>query len=557
MQCKPKGDVSVIQNKQEMISSLTGVRSSKKNYYTQLKHTIEELKKKNLQLEIINEMTKSIKVDMSMDEIFKNVVHKLNHIIEFDRISLSLLKNNRLFLTNVFPSNALFLEQGAEIPNENSIYWQVLDNKNILHLSLSSSTKSFFEKESLEQLKIKSLLVLPVYSKSKTIGVLSVGSKKMITWDPTDQEFLEQLTNQLAVSIENTNLYNEVLRSKKEWEDTFETVDDMLILFNTRKKIMRYNEAAKRILTMNVMKELSMVNPIGSFCSKLVSDTFKQKKSFLIEKSFPSEQTYEMKTYPIFNNQQELYAVIASLKDVTEKRKMEAQLLHSAKLAAIGEMAAGVAHELNSPLTAILGSSQLLLRSTNEQDNAYQLLRDIKNCGDRCKTTIQSLLTFSRQDDYVFGLFSINEAVERVLDIIKYQIEKNQVSIICSIDNQLPEIEGNQPQIEQIIINLLLNAKDALQYSTQQNKQIIIKTYRHENHIFLSVEDNGIGIEKNRLNEIFHPFHTTKGSEKGTGLGLSVSLGIAKAHHGSIYVNSTPHLGSTFFLQLPITQNSR
>jgi two-component system NtrC family sensor kinase len=119
----------------------------------------------------------------------------------------------------------------------------------------------------------------------------------------------------------------------------------------------------------------------------------------------------------------------------------------------------------------------------------------------------------------------------------------------------LPLIEGSQPQIEQIIINLLLNAKDAMELSSEKNKEIFIKTECQSNEVHLSVIDNGIGIEENRLSEIFHPFHTTKESEKGTGLGLSVSIGIARTHEGTIEVKSKLHRGSTFILKLPIQQS--
>jgi two-component system NtrC family sensor kinase len=126
-----------------------------------------------------------------------------------------------------------------------------------------------------------------------------------------------------------------------------------------------------------------------------------------------------------------------------------------------------------------------------------------------------------------------------------------------SLQEDLPFIEGNQPQIEQIIINLLLNAKDALELSSRKNKEIIIKTSLQSNEVHLSVKDNGIGIEENRLSEIFHPFHTTKETEKGTGLGLSVSIGIARAHGGTIEVNSKLNKGSTFTLKLPLQQSKK
>jgi two-component system NtrC family sensor kinase len=140
---------------------------------------------------------------------------------------------------------------------------------------------------------------------------------------------------------------------------------------------------------------------------------------------------------------------------------------------------------------------------------------------------------------------------------LKFQLGKKQISLHLSLQEDLPFIKGSQPQIEQIIINLLLNAKDALDESAQTEKSISIATYSENKFMVVQVTDNGTGIEQERLPFIFHPFHTTKDREKGTGLGLSVSLGIAKDHGGKIDVLSTPGHGSTFFLRLPIQGEER
>jgi two-component system NtrC family sensor kinase len=545
----------VLEDKHEMIALLTGVKSSKKNYYTELKKTVEQLKKKNMQLEIINEVMKSIKIDMSLEDILKNVMDKLKVLVHFDRLSLLLLRNDNLTLTNVYPEDSHCIEVGSAIPNEQSLYWSALKNRQIIFQRLNDSYASFYEKEYLTVLHLRTILVLPIYSKNKGIGVLSIGRHDESEWGMDDLAFLEQLTDHLAVSIENAQLYNEVLRGKQEWEDTFKAVDDMIIVFDKDLNVLQFNDSVKAFFDIN---EQSSDSPIlEEPCKTLVRETFHSKKPGYKEIYFQNHSTCELYTYPVHNNENQVYGVIAYIKDVTEKRNMEVQLLHSGKLAAIGEMAAGIAHELNSPLTAILGNSQLLLRNITSDDPSFTLLNDIKNCGNRCKQIIKSLLTFSRQDEYVFDSCSLNEAVEQVLNLLKYQLEKKQIVIKHSLQEDLPFIEGSQPQIEQIIINLLLNAKDALELSSRKNKEIIIKTSLQSNEVHLSVKDNGIGIEENRLSEIFHPFHTTKETEKGTGLGLSVSIGIARAHGGTIEVNSKLNKGSTFTLKLPLQQSKK
>lgn len=240
-------------------------------------------------------------------------------------------------------------------------------------------------------------------------------------------------------------------------------------------------------------------------------------------------------------------------KDVSDKVKIEAQLLQSAKLAAIGEMAAGIAHELNSPLTAILGNVQLLMRELKDEKPG-KMLQDVYQCGVRSKKIIQNLLVFSRQEEFKFEDLSLHELIEDVFNLIGYQLKVSGIPVEKKWAEALPLFRGNRYQIEQIIINLLLNAKDALQQ--QDNPLIMIETNvvekNNQRYVSLSVRDNGTGIDEQILPQVFNPFFTTKEHMKGTGLGLSVSLGIAQAHHGMLLAQSKKGECTTFTLLLPV-----
>jgi two-component system, NtrC family, sensor kinase len=173
MHCKKVNPV--LEDKQEMIALLTGVKSSKKNYYTELKTTVEQLRKKNIQLEIINEVMKSMKIDMSLDEMLQNVLDRLKVLLNCDRLSLFLLRNHELVLTNVYPEGSRGLKINSAIPNRLSLYWSVLLNKQIIFQQLLNTSDVFFEKEYLLDLDIHNVIVLPIFIKNKGIGVLSIG----------------------------------------------------------------------------------------------------------------------------------------------------------------------------------------------------------------------------------------------------------------------------------------------------------------------------------------------------------------------------------------------
>jgi two-component system, NtrC family, sensor kinase len=550
----------VMGERQQMINLLTGVQSSKKSYYTELKKMVVELKKKNMQLEIINDVTKSFNIDMSMEEMLKNIFDKLKEIFPLERISLSLYENEELILTNVYPTHSLYFPIGFVLPKENSLYWKAIQSIKKVFYQIQEKGASYIEHKAYEILGIQSVLLIPLISKGKVIGVLSIGSKEVIQYDEADLSFFQQLCDQLAVCIENARLYNEVLTSKKEWEETFRAVSEMILVVDLQGNILRFNDAAKEFFQFDWQK--SSRENIHQLLSMNINESpiteNLQTKKPVHRQIHIQQRVCELHSYPVFNEDQNMYAVIIYINDITEKCRMEAQLVQSGKLAAIGEMAAGIAHELNNPLTAILGNAQLLLRSAPKDDRSYKLLSDIYLCGKRCKTIIQNLLTFSRQDEYMFEDCSVNEAVEQVLGLVGDQIKKQNITIQKKLDDSIEFIEGNVQQIGQIILNFLINAKDALEDMNLPKKVITLETKsileNEKRWVLLSVKDNGKGISEQHLQEIFNPFFTTKRPGKGTGLGLSVSLGIAEAHGGTIEVISELGKGSEFILKLPAKQ---
>ncbi|WP_238941865.1 GAF domain-containing sensor histidine kinase [Bacillus sp. REN10] len=542
-------------SKKQMIDLLTGVQSSKKNYYTELKKTVYELQKKNMQLEIINDVTKSFNINMSMDQMLKHIMDKLQTIFPIQRVSLSLYNGQELVLSNVYPADSVVLLPNTVFPKHHSLYWNAFQSGQPSYYEISNIDGTYFE-ERLSSLQIMSIWVFPLISKEKTIGVLTLGAKEKGWNHSSDQVFFEQLSDQIAVCIENARLYKEVLVSHQHWEETFRAVSDIIFIVDVHGHILQCNEAAK-----NFFQQASFDGqPIEELLFPSIEMNFFQE-SMNTGTPVDGELSLQQKVltcscYPVFNDAGDLYAGIIYLKDFTEKRRFEAQLLHSGKLAALGEMAAGVAHELNNPLTAILGNAQLLLRKYQENDSTYKLLADVHQCGIRCRNIIRSLLTFSRQEEFLFEQCSVNEAVEQALSLVGNQIRKENISIKTALQPDLPSIEGSLQQIGQIILNLLINAKDALVRRTGE-KRIDIETKQVEQEgtrwVSLTVADNGCGIEPSQMTEIFNPFFTTKSAVHGTGLGLSVSLGIAEAHSGTLTVTSELGKGSCFQLLLPLT----
>jgi two-component system NtrC family sensor kinase len=417
--------------KQELIDKLTGIRSSRRSYYSELNEMVEELQKKNKQLEVINQLTQ-IHVEKSWEEVSIYLASQLSKVLSFDRFLLTLIDGSDLYFYISEPC-------GED--------WSCRLVKRFYQLGATMTIAEFKKLLKQEISDHYGTSVCLQNQTGKIYGFLTLLNREKVKYPPEEFQFYLKIGEHVRVSIENIYLY----------------------------------------------------------------------------------------------------------KDVSEKVKIEAQLIQSAKMAAIGEMAAGVAHELNSPLTAILGNVQLLMRQIKEE-RPQKMLTDIYQCGLRSKKIIQNLLAFSRQEEYQFEQIDLSELVEDVLGLVGYQLTVSGISIRKEIDPSVPQIRGSRHQIEQVLINLLLNAKDAVQETTDPEITIGtgLKTLEGQDYAMLYVHDNGIGIEEDQLDQIFNPFYTTKSKMKGTGLGLSVSLGIVESHGGKLLVDSKINEYSKFSLLLPI-----
>lgn len=242
------------------------------------------------------------------------------------------------------------------------------------------------------------------------------------------------------------------------------------------------------------------------------------------------------------------------LDHVREISSLQQQLIQAEKLAGVGQLAGGVAHELNNPLGSILGFAQMLLADTPVDDPRKKDLERVERAAVRCKKIIDSLLSFSRQSRADFQQMSVHEAIEEPLNLCQYQMERAGVEVEKAFLSELPAIMGDPAQLQQVFMNLFLNALDAM----PDGGRIKITTARERSGaqevVTVSVSDTGCGIPPEILAKIFDPFFTTKDVGKGTGLGLSIVYGIIQRHGGTIEVKSRKGEGTEFIIRLPVAR---
>jgi len=257
---------------------------------------------------------------------------------------------------------------------------------------------------------------------------------------------------------------------------------------------------------------------------------------------------------PMRDEQDTVNSVVVVMTDITDAALMQAKLAHAERMATIGRLVAGVAHEVNNPLAAILGFTDLLLENPQVPDNAREDLQIILQETQRTKDIVQDLLSFARQRPVKRELAHINSVLRQTTKLRSYDFVSHGVEVVEDYDENLPAVMGDAQQLQQVFLNLLNNAYDAAEESGRRGR-IHLQTRHRKGWVEVVIRDNGIGISD--VERIFDPFYTTKQTGKGTGLGLSICYGIVRAHGGEIQCwNNADSEGSTFSIRVPVAAQS-
>ena len=233
---------------------------------------------------------------------------------------------------------------------------------------------------------------------------------------------------------------------------------------------------------------------------------------------------------PVSEEQDRVKGLVGSGRDITQLKAVQEQLTHAQKMESVGRLAAGVAHEINTPLGIILGYAQLLLEDVEKSGQIHSDIKTIVKQTKICSKIVADLLEFSRPKESTITLFDINKAIEQVVEVVEHTFTLNQVEVTRKYSPELPLFKGDKEKLKQVFINLLNNAFDAIGH----DGVIKIETGLNEDELEISVSDTGHGIPPENIEKIFDPFFSTKGPHKGTGLGLSVTFGIIKEHGGRV-----------------------
>lgn len=281
-----------------------------------------------------------------------------------------------------------------------------------------------------------------------------------------------------------------------------------------------------------------------TFSAKL--NTIRVNRVWLDNDNF---EEWEISTFPIQDEKDQVIQSTIIEQDVTEKRNLEVNLIQSEKLAAVGQLAAGVAHEINNPLSAIIANAQILRREITSQDSdLLDSVKLIEMAGTRASQVVRNLLGIARKEKYEFEAIDLNETIQNALTLVQHELVGRPIQMHLDLADDLPPVLASRDQLQSVWINLLLNAIDAL--DKEMGYLSLSSSYTGKDFV-VTIVDNGRGIPHDHLGRVFEPFYTTKSPGRGTGLGLSVCLRVIRHHGGNIEVDSHPGKWTRFTVHLP------
>ena len=272
------------------------------------------------------------------------------------------------------------------------------------------------------------------------------------------------------------------------------------------------------------------------------------------DQSEPEKLTLNIAATPLVTKDFKPIGRLIIFDDVTERVGLEEQLVQAEKLSSIGLLAAGVAHEVNTPLAVISSYAQMLAKHVSDDPSQTRMLDKITSQTFRASEIVNSLLNVSRTSPREFAEIDLNQTVIDTLALIEPQLRKVQIEVECKLDAESATVVGNAGRIQQVLLNLLLNARDAMPQGGQLLISNKISDDANERFVEIMVRDTGAGIEPAHVKRVFDPFFTTKTRQRGTGLGLAVSYGIVREHFGRMSVESQLGRGTSFLIELPLVR---
>ena len=420
-------------------------------------------------------------------------------------------------------------------------------------------------RQTLEQLDLN--YFIPCQIRDHAVAVLGVG--KTVDGDflsSEDVELLFTIAGYLAIALDNAQLYTsleqkaaQIERLKDFSENIVESLNVGVLAVDLNDQVESWNTQLERLIGVprqqaagrkleEVLPPELMVEIAARAGDERVSSLYK----FRMRNRDGQNLVVNVSIAPLVGKSGERIGRLILVDDITQRIRLEEQMVQTEKLTSLGLLAAGVAHEVNTPLAVISNYIQILAKQLPSGDPRHQLIEKVVKQTFRASEIVNNLLNFSRTGAAEFTEVNLNAVVEETLSLVAHPFRTAHVQVARNLQRELPPVLGSNNKLQQVFLNLFMNARDAM----PSGGMIQIRTASHNGSVEIEITDSGSGIPQENLHRIFDPFFTTKSSGRGTGLGLSVSYGIIKEHAGKVDVRSAQGKGTSFRLEFPVARKA-
>ncbi len=393
-----------------------------------------------------------------------------------------------------------------------------------------------------------SWLGAPIAAVGRTIGAVAIEAERPGALDDAALAFVRAVLAQAAIALENARLVELLSSGKREWEQTVDAINQAICFIDPQGAVRRANRVFADLIKLPVT-----ALPGRPWITLLPASWTDPVARLVAAPGAPPVEVRAGERVLLVTaiGTGEPGAAVLLFEDQTEKRRLQDQLLQSEKMSAIGQLIAGVAHDLNNPLASVVGFSDLLGEAADVPPRLAEPLAVIRQEAERASSIVKNLLSFARRQEGERQLQSIRPIVESTLQLLKNQLMAQKIELTFTAEPGLPEVEVHGNQIKQVFVNIINNAAQAIRGAGRHDGRIDVVAKCWLDGVAVSISDNGPGMPESVAQHVFEPFYSTKAEGEGTGLGLSICHGIVKEHGGSMTVDPGAGTGATFTVELP------
>ena len=407
---------------------------------------------------------------------------------------------------------------------------------------------------------VRSAAVAPLRAQGITMGALAVADRRGGPFSTEDLWLFSTVATNASVVLANSRLFGMVRRSQEEWETAFNALAEGIAVVGPTGDVLRANRALAALADLPEREIVGrnfgeLLLGASDAIARLIHAAYQGERTVpLVIRPEESHRVLRLTAAPLAGPQPG--SVVILVEDVTEQRILEAQIIQSDKMASIGQLVSGVAHELNNPLTSIAGLAELLLERPAHLELPREHLRVIYDQASRAGRIVRNLLTFARKGVPEKTAVDLNDVVQRTSLLIVYELQLHGIELESDLAPEAPLVLGDRYELQQVLLNLVTNAVQAVSgLEPGKPRRITLSTTRSGEEVVLRVRDSGPGVPKDLVPYLFTPFFTTKAPGEGTGLGLSLSYGLVKAHEGVLEYDAPPQGGAEFRVTLPLFES--